>query len=175
MHPAHIEYLFNTLPKGGLYDLFNLLDRLDAQTRSTFLGFIPYLITGNSEADYDKFKKRCFELGHVIEEHFLTYSLVIFSLQGLFAISDVGNVDKTIADRVETTETFELWLDYKRGIKTPLDHVFEQMPNNSEEQIQSLIETGQKLVNSLPARIQGNYEAYKDVCEKVIAELNKVK
>lgn len=188
MHPAHIEYVKDH-PTITLNYFFIILDNLDPEKRDkilemTYYAVIKHLykdpITGKdidssniqSKISYEQFKIKTYYLSRHVEEYFLLFSIVSFTLSFLFKLGDKtsNKSDESFRSLVEFTEKIkskEIVFDDAEFKKMGID------PNDVEGSCDKRIESIRKDMCNIPSRQEEGYELYIYFCDKVVNEMFK--
>lgn len=171
MHPAHVLYMKELTYNSSSY-FFRLLDNLDAEKRDKILSWV-YLIVikprkyktlpeGKSimdllseEISYRDFKQKFPELAGAVGDAFLVNSLVNFTLQNMFGISDTTSIDEVI-------EYHKHQIAYLQTLK-----VREEDKDSLAKYISYLQDSLQNVADTT----KENYSLYVYFCENVVQKL----
>jgi Restriction endonuclease len=173
-HPAHLYYML--VPTHNTLDyFFEQIEKIPKKTRDSVFGW-PYYAIINPRfrephskdevvgdmmldiVDYNHFKKKCYELGSIVVEHFLVRSVVLDALTWLWHCSNPRLVAETVAQHQRAIGFFKKQLE---ETDDPAD----------TEALEGCIVMSQELIDTADERQIKNHREYADFCEKVIVAL----
>lgn len=173
-HPAHLYYML--VPTHNTLDyFFEQVEKMPKTTRDTVFGWPYYSIinprfrephcedeviadTILDVVDYKHFKKKCYELGGLVGEHFLVRSVVLEALTWLWHCSNPRLVADAVARNRNAVEFF------KERLEEADDPIDIKALNGCIAMVQESIDTADN-------RQKMNHREYTDFCEGVIVAL----
>lgn len=184
MHPAHLWYMRDP-PMNSLDYLFNLIENIDGGKRDEIFSFA-YLAIINprsreptfdegetmgdlriDDVDYDAFKTKTQRLASILFEQFLITSIIQFTLENIFNLSDMTEMNHVIKKQEKFIEELE---KIKSGEVDPeFNKLFTR--DKIQENCDRIIESTKKRIQDMPKNYEKRYELYIYFCDKIVSEL----
>jgi hypothetical protein len=182
IHPSHFEYL-NTYPLAPLAKLFDLLDEIDPEQREKILWYAQHAIikpryrnaaTGNEtlqelmidEVSYDIFKTKCYFIAERLDEAFLVFSIVSFTLQKVFKLGDVTRLGEVENNHKRLIQIHEEYLEL------PEDELPEEFKRRGgKKAVEEFLKFARKLAAGVEDGTKASYSLYELFCDKVVSKL----
>ena len=176
--PIHLLYITN-LSFNSLNFLFSLIDKIDIKIRDEILGHtFTYIINPRlrkpvtmketmrellmDDISYESFKKNCLEIIKIIPEDLLINSIITYTLQYLYLMSD-----KTKIEEIRNNHRFL--------INSLKDEILMKKTSEEKKEVQEMISDSEKMIKEIPEIMDNRYKNYIYFCENIVSELFKEK